>query len=58
MNGAHYAGAPTEEGAEQLAAIWRGLRHELESLDETIAYHVAPPLCPLIGSPYDFSQAS
>lgn len=24
MNGAYYAGAPTAEGVEQLAAIWRG----------------------------------
>ena len=26
MNGAYYAGAPTQEGVEQLAKIWRGLR--------------------------------
>jgi NTE family protein len=26
MNGAYFAGAPTDEGVEQLAAIWRGLR--------------------------------
>ena len=32
--------------------------HELESLDGSIDYHVVPPLCPLIGSPYDFSHTS
>ena len=26
MNGAYYAGVPTPEGIERLAAIWRGLR--------------------------------
>ena len=36
--------------------ISRQIRSELESLDGTIDFHVAPPLCPLIGSPYDFSQ--
>jgi NTE family protein len=38
--------------------ISRQIRSELEGLDETIAYHVAPPLCPLMGSPYDFSQTA
>jgi NTE family protein len=26
MNGAYFAGTPSEDGVEQLAAIWRGLR--------------------------------
>ena len=38
--------------------ISRQVKSELESLDETIDFHVAPPLCPLIGSPYDFSQTA
>ena len=38
--------------------ISRQVKAELESLDEEIAFHVAPPLCPLMGSPYDFSQTS
>ena len=36
--------------------ISRQVKSELESLEETIDFHVAPPLCPLAGSPYDFSQ--
>lgn len=36
--------------------ISRQLTHELESLDQSIDYHVVPPLCPLVGSPYDFSH--
>jgi NTE family protein len=28
MNGAHYAGTPTVEGVDRLAAIWRGLRRQ------------------------------
>jgi len=31
---------------------------ELETIDDGIEYHVAPPLCPLIGSPYDFSHTN
>jgi NTE family protein len=38
--------------------ISRQVRGELESLDEAIDFHVAPPLCPLMGSPYDFSQTA
>ncbi|MGO8841564.1 MAG: hypothetical protein ACLQF1_10645 [Methyloceanibacter sp.] len=38
--------------------IARQVTHELESLDGSIDYHVVPPLCPLIGSPYDFSHTS
>ncbi len=36
--------------------ISRQVKSELESLDEAIDFHVAPPLCPLFGSPYDFSH--
>jgi NTE family protein len=36
----------------------RQVRSELESLDEGIDFHVDPPLCPLKGSPYDFSQTA
>lgn len=36
--------------------ISRQVKAELESLDQTIDFHVAPPLCPLTGSPYDFSR--
>ncbi|MGA7546504.1 MAG: patatin-like phospholipase family protein [Methyloceanibacter sp.] len=36
--------------------ITRQITSELESLDAGIDYYVAPPLCPLLGSPYDFSQ--
>ncbi len=38
--------------------IARQLISELESLDPKIDYFVLPPLCPLGGSPYDFSQTS
>jgi NTE family protein len=31
---------------------------ELEHLEGGIEYHVVPPLCPLLGSPYDFSQTT
>jgi NTE family protein len=32
--------------------------NELQGLDSRIDYFVVPPLCPLTGSPYDFSQTS
>jgi NTE family protein len=38
--------------------IARQLVSELESLDPAIKYYVVPPLCPLVGSPYDFSRTS
>ena len=38
--------------------ISRQIQNELESLDAAIDFHVAPPLCPLMGSPYDFSQTA
>ena len=38
--------------------ISRQVRSELESLDKGVDFHVAPPLCPLMGSPYDFSQTA
>ena len=38
--------------------IARQLIGELEALDPKIEYYIAPPLCPLKGSPYDFSQTS
>lgn len=36
--------------------ISRQLTTELEFIDPRIEYHVVPPLCPLVGSPYDFSR--
>ena len=36
--------------------IARQLRSELQGLDPGIEYFVVPPLCPLAGSPYDFSR--
>jgi NTE family protein len=36
--------------------IARQLISELEGLDPAIEYFVVPPLCPLVGSPYDFSR--
>jgi NTE family protein len=36
--------------------IARQLISELEGLDPGVEYFVLPPLCPLKGSPYDFSQ--
>ena len=36
--------------------ISRQLVSELENLDPGIEYFVVPPLCPLVGSPYDFSR--
>jgi NTE family protein len=38
--------------------IARQLISELESLAPSIDYYVLPPLCPLGGSPYDFSQTA
>jgi NTE family protein len=38
--------------------IARQLVSELESLPPEIEYFVVPPLCPLVGSPYDFSRTS
>ena len=32
--------------------------NELQGLDHSIDYFVVPPLCPLTGSPYDFSRTS
>ena len=36
--------------------IARQLVSELENLDPSIHYFVVPPLCPLVGSPYDFTR--
>ena len=38
--------------------IARQLVIELESLPSSIEYYVVPPLCPLVGSPYDFTRTS
>lgn len=38
--------------------IARQLVSELESLGPDIEYFVIPPLCPLVGSPYDFSRTA
>ena len=38
--------------------IARQLVDELESLGPDIEYYVVPPLCPLVGSPYDFSRTA
>jgi NTE family protein len=38
--------------------IARQLVSELEDLPPAIEYFVVPPLCPLVGSPYDFSQTA
>jgi NTE family protein len=38
--------------------ISRQLLSELEGLDRSIEYYVVPPLCPLVGSPYDFSRTA
>ena len=38
--------------------IARQLVSELESLAPDIEYFVVPPLCPLVGSPYDFSRTA
>jgi NTE family protein len=38
--------------------IARQLVSELEDLGPDIEYFVVPPLCPLVGSPYDFSRTS
>jgi NTE family protein len=38
--------------------IARQLVSELEGLDPGIEYYVVPPLCPLVGSPYDFSRTA
>ena len=36
--------------------ISRQMTAELEYLESSIEYRVVPPLCPLVGSPYDFSR--
>jgi NTE family protein len=38
--------------------IARQLVIELESLGPGIEYYVVPPLCPLVGSPYDFTRTA
>ena len=38
--------------------IARQVVSELEDLSPDIEYFVVPPLCPLVGSPYDFSRTS
>jgi NTE family protein len=38
--------------------IARQLVGELEGLGPDIEYYVVPPLCPLVGSPYDFSRTA
>jgi NTE family protein len=38
--------------------IARQLVSELEGLGPDVEYFVVPPLCPLVGSPYDFSRTS
>ena len=38
--------------------IARQLISELEDLPPAIEYFVVPPLCPLVGSPYDFSRTN
>jgi NTE family protein len=38
--------------------IARQLVSELENLGPEIEYYVVPPLCPLVGSPYDFSRTA
>jgi len=38
--------------------IARQLVSELEDIAPGIEYYVVPPLCPLVGSPYDFSRTS
>ena len=36
--------------------IARQMTTELEYLESTVEYCVVPPLCPLVGSPYDFTR--
>lgn len=36
--------------------IARQMTADLEYLESTIEYYVVPPLCPLVGSPYDFTR--
>jgi NTE family protein len=38
--------------------IARQLVIELEDIPPAIEYFVVPPLCPLVGSPYDFSRTA
>jgi NTE family protein len=38
--------------------IARQLVSDLEDLPQEIEYFVVPPLCPLVGSPYDFSRTA
>ena len=38
--------------------IARQLVIELENLPPSIEYYVVPPLCPLVGSPYDFTRTA
>lgn len=38
--------------------IARQLVNELENLGPDVEYYLVPPLCPLVGSPYDFSQTA
>jgi NTE family protein len=64
MADASHPSPSAEAGKPKTALVFAGggsfgavqVKAELESLDQTIDFHVAPPLCPLTGSPYDFSR--
>jgi hypothetical protein len=56
LNGAYYAG---DHGAVRADVADRALLvSEPEDIGPEIEYYVVPPLCPLVGSPYDFSRTS
>ncbi len=38
--------------------IARQLVNELENIGPDVEYFVVPPLCPLVGSPYDFTRTA
>ena len=38
--------------------ISRQMTTELDYLEPGIDYYVVPPLCPLVGSPYDFTRTN
>jgi len=57
-NDAPPAGAVANALHALMLLIARQLVNELEDLGPEIAYFVVPPLCPLMGSPYDFSRTA
>ena len=54
----HRGATPTKRLHALTLLIARQLVGEIEGLAPGIEHHIVPPLCPLEGSPYDFSHTA